>query len=79
MREYKCDCVSCRHSRGELTTEHAIISMQNRLEVWQIVRSYFDGYCDISEKNLHMLGQNIYVAIEELEEFLICLKKRVDK
>ena len=42
--------------------------MQNRLEVWQIVKGYFKGYCDISEENLHILGQNVDYAIEEISD-----------
>jgi len=65
-----CDCLSCQYSRKEITEEQYHFGMKNRLEVWQIVNRYFDGYCSITEENLHILGQNISVAIEELEELL---------
>lgn len=68
----KCECLSCKHSRGEITTEQYLFGMENRLEVWKIVQGYFSGYCQISEENLHTLGQNVDCAIEEIEELIAC-------
>jgi hypothetical protein len=45
--------------------------MKNRLEVWQIVNSYFTGYCNITEENLHTLGQNVSNSIEEIGVLLV--------